>query len=159
VTRASAIRCFQPLIGKRPWRAKLGLGSFLTFEFGQRVRYGKFWHGTWHLWIYTCTWRLDGPCGLLIQSESPRALIERVVSRLTGRRLTAVEIGSRARWTRFEFEDKFVLKCMPFDQEEETRQDPADYWMFFMPLHMVLTARHGNCISIHRSDRVRGKGE
>ncbi len=155
VTRSTAVRSLQPVIGKRPWRARQGWGSFLTFEFGRRIRHGEFWHGAWHLWIYMCTWRLDGPHGALIHSESPRALIGTVLSRFTGRPLTAIEIGSRASWTRFEFDEKYQLRCMPFSREEETRHDGgADYWMLFMPHNRVLSVRPGNRISIQRSDRV-----
>jgi hypothetical protein len=154
VTRGAALRCFDPLIGKRPWRASLGWGSFLTFEFGPRVRHGEFWHGTWHLWVYMCSWCLDGPRSLLVTSESPRELIRRLVPRLTAHRLTAVEIGSRASCTTFEFGRQFCLKCTPFSREKESSRDAAEYWMLFMPRHMVLTTRPSCRISMQRSDRA-----
>jgi peptidase E len=101
-----------------------------------------------------CIWRLDGPHGALIHSESPRALIGTVLPRFTGRSLTAIEIGDWAGWTRFEFDEKYHLRCLPFSQKEEVRQDGADYWMLFMPHNKVLSVRSGNRISIQRSDRV-----
>jgi hypothetical protein len=157
LTRSAALRCFGPILGKRPWRASLGFGSFLTFEFGQRVRHERFWHDTWHLWIYMSSWRLDGPHGLLVTSDSPRELIGRVVPRLVGHPLTAVEIKPRARSTTFEFGRRFILKVTPFSVEEETSTDPADYWLFFMPRNMVLTVQPRCGISIHRSDRPRNR--
>jgi hypothetical protein len=156
-TRSAAVRCFEPILGKRAWRASLGFGSFLTFEFGKRVRHGKFWHGTRHLWIYMSSWRLDGPDGLLATSDSPRKLISRVVPRLVAHPLTAVEIKPRARCTTFEFGRQFLLKVTPFSEEEETSTDPADYWLFFMPRRMVLTFRPRCGISIQRSDRPRNR--
>jgi len=156
-TRSAALRCFEPILGKRPWRASLGFGSFLTFEFGKRVKFGGFWHGTRHLWICMSSWRLDGPDGLLATSDSPRKLISRVVPRLAAHPLTAVEIKPRARCTTFEFGRRFFLKVMPFSEEEETGTDPAEYWLFFMPRHMVLTIRPRCGISIDRSDRPRKK--
>jgi hypothetical protein len=155
VTSRAAVRCFQPLIGKKPWEAKLGWGSFLTFEFGQRVRHGKFWHGSSHLWIYMCSWRLDGPSGLLIHEESPRELIIRVIERFSGHRLSSVEIGSRGCRTTFEFDGKYVLTCVPFSREEEMSPDPAGYWMLFMPRDRVLCARPRNLLTINRSDGPR----
>ena len=155
LTRSAALRCFGPMLGKRPWRASLGFGSFLTFEFGQRVRHGEFWHGRWHLWIYMSSWRLDGPRGFLVTSDSARELIARVVPRLTAHPLTAVDIKPGARCTTFEFGQRFFLNVTPFGVEEETHPDPADYWMFFMPRHMVLTLRPRCRISIQRSDRPR----
>ncbi len=155
LTRAAALRCFGPIVGKRPWRASLGYGSFLTFEFGQRIRQGKFWHGAWHLWIYMSSWRLDGPHGLLVDSGSPRELIERVVPRLAAHPLTGVDIEQGGRRTTFEFGRRYFLKITPFSLEEEKHSDPADYWMFFMPRQMVLTVRPRCRISVERSDRPR----
>jgi hypothetical protein len=158
VTSTAARRYFDPLIGKRPWRASLGWGSFLTFEFGQRVRRGQFWHGSWHLWLYMCSWRLSDPQGRVVTSESPRVSIGRVVNRLAAHPLTGVEIERRGRCTTFEFGRKFSLRCAPFSREEEANNiDPADYWMLFMPRHMVLVARPGSRISIQRSDRAQYK--
>jgi hypothetical protein len=155
ITSSTARRYFEPLIGKRPWRTSLGWGSFLTFEFGQRVRDGKFWHGTWHLWLYMCSWRLNGPHGLVLASDSPRATVGRIVAKLAAHPLTEVEIQPRARCTTFEFGRQFLIRCAPFSQEEERNNvDPADYWMLFMPRHMVLTAGPGSRISIQRSDRA-----
>ena len=155
VTSVTARRCFDPLIGKRPWQASLGWGSFLTFEFGQRVRVGDFWHGSWHLWLYMCSWRLNGPQGLVLTSDSPRATIGRIVTKLAAHPLTDVEIEPRARRTTFEFGQQLLFRCAAFSQvEERNNVDPADYWMLFMPRHMVLTARPGSRISIQRSDRT-----
>jgi len=154
VTSSTARRCFDPLIGKRPWRASVGWGSFITFEFGQRVKHGRFWHGSWHLWLYMCSWRLSGPTGPLATSDSPRAVIDRAVTRLAGYRLTDVEIQGRARRTTFSFGQQFALRCSPFSQDEESNNiDPGDYWMLFMPRNLILAARPGSRISIQRSDR------
>lgn len=155
LTLAAALRCFDPIVGKRPWRASLGYGSFLTFEFGQRIRQGEFWHGAWHLWIYMSSWRLDGPHGLLVNSDRPRELIDRVVPRLALHPLTGIDIEQGGRRTTFEFGRQYFLEITPFSTEEERHPDPADYWMFFMPHQMVLTARPGSRMSIQRSDRPR----
>jgi hypothetical protein len=155
ITSRAALRYFQPVIGRKPWAVKLGWGSFLTFEFGQRVRQGEFWRGTWHLWIYMCTWHLDGPRGLLIHSESPRPMIARIIRRFSGYRLSTVEIGPRASWTRLEFDDKYRLTCTPFSREEEMDSDPSYYWIFFMPPHRTLSVRPRNLITINRSDEPR----
>ena len=158
VTSSTARHCFDPLIGKRPWRASLGWGSFLTFEFGQRVRVGGFWHGSWHLWLYMCSWTLNSPQGLLVSSDSPRASIGRIIASVGAHPLTNVAIERRARRTTFEFGRRFSLTCTPFSQEEEANNvDPADYWMLFMPRHMVLVVRPGSRISIQRSDRAQYK--
>ena len=158
VTSIAARRCFDPLIGKRPWQASLGWGSFLTFDFGQRVKQGQFWHGSWHLWLYMCSWSLNDGQRLIVTSDSSRLSIGRVVNRLAAHPLTGVEIKRGGRPTTFEFGRRFSLTCAPFSQEEEANNiDPADYWMLFMPRHMVLVARPGSRISIQRSDHAQYK--
>ena len=155
VTAANARHCFEPLIGRRAWRASLGWGSFLTFEFGPRVNSGGFQHGIWHLWVYMCSWRLYSKDGLIVTSNTAREFIGRIVPRLAAHPLSDVKIENRARSTTFEFGKSFSLNCTPFDrQEEANRIDPADYWMLFMPRGMVLTVRPGCQISIQRSDRA-----
>lgn len=43
------------LVGKPAWGVRLGVGSFLTIEFGHPIS-GEFIHGEWHLWLYFCDW-------------------------------------------------------------------------------------------------------
>ncbi len=155
VTPDTARGCFRPLIGKRPWRVALGWGSFLTFEFGARVKVGGFQHGAWHLWVYMCSWRLDGDRGFSLSSESPRERIRGIVSRLAAFPLSDVKMGDRARSTRFDFGNRFSLTCTRFDPHEESnRIDPSAYWMLFMPRRRVLTVQPGSRISIQRADRT-----
>jgi hypothetical protein len=149
------MRVFAPLIGKKPWRSSLGWGSFLTFEFGQQVKHGEFWHGNWHLWIYMCSWLLKDGNRLIVSSDSDRDSIGRAVAKLTAYPLNGVEIEQRARRTTFTFGQRLRLACGPFDRLEEANTvDPAEYWMFFMPRNLVLTVRPGSRISIQRSDRA-----
>jgi len=158
VTSIAARRCFDPLIGKRPWQASLGWGSFLTFDFGQRVKQGQFWHGSWHLWLYMCAWSLNDVHGQIVSADSPSVSIGRAVNRLSAHALTNVEIERRGRCTTFEFGKRFSLRCVPFGQGEEVNNiDPAEYWMLFMLRHRVLVACPGSRISIQRSDRAQYK--
>jgi hypothetical protein len=105
-----------------------------------------------------CSWRLSDPQGLVVSSERPRVSIGRVVTRLGAHPLTDVKIERRGRCTTFEFGRQFSLSCAPFGQHQEANNiDPADYWMLFMPRHMVLVARPGSRISVQRSDRAQYK--
>lgn len=149
------MRAFAPLIGRKPWRSSLGWGSFLTFEFGQRVKRGGFWHGSWHLWIYMCSWHLEDGNQLIVSSNSNRDLISRSVAKLATHPFRDVKVEQRARRTRFDFGPSMHLTCAPFDRlKEANRVDPAECWMLFMPRSLVLMARPGSRISIQRSDRA-----
>src|ERR1700694_1939517 len=54
---------FDPLLGKAPWNVQLGIGSFLTLEFGspETESFGGKTrvHGQWHLWLQDCAWRVE----------------------------------------------------------------------------------------------------
>jgi len=59
----------QPLLGKKAWRVSIGVGSFLTLDFGAKLIDEKVPgrpYGEWHLWITYCEWRLEK-----IQRSSP----------------------------------------------------------------------------------------
>lgn len=42
----------------KAWGARLGVGSFVTIEFGEEVKEqpSSKTHGEWHLWVYMATW-------------------------------------------------------------------------------------------------------
>jgi len=66
---------FHPIFGTSPWRVKLGVGSFLTFEFGPRIRANHHVHGKWHLWIYLSNWELFHRDRPLVDSDTERRVM------------------------------------------------------------------------------------
>jgi hypothetical protein len=129
---------FQPVMGQRPWRARLGHGSFLTFEFGRRIKEDHHTHGEWHLWIYQSTWVLNRNDRKLADSDSERRTIEVAVRRLEECDLTDVKFNPQASVTEFQFAD-FRLVVSPADYIDNP-DDQDDYWLFFMPDKTVLSA-------------------
>lgn len=129
---------FHSVCGTAPWRVKLGVGSFLTFEFGPRVRANHHIHGKWHLWIYLSNWKLFRRDRPLVDSDTDRRVIETAARRLEGISLTDIKFQNRGRETTFVF-GEFHLVVSPADYIEGP--DDRDYfWMFFMPDDEVLTA-------------------
>jgi hypothetical protein len=127
---------FHPVFGTSPWRVKLGVGSFLTFEFGPRIRANHHVHGKWHLWIYLSNWELFHRDRPLVDSDTERKVMETAIRRLEGTSLAAVKFQNRNRETTFVFDD-FHLVVSPADYLENP--DDRDYfWMFFMPDDRVL---------------------
>jgi hypothetical protein len=127
---------FQPVLGARPWRVKLGVGSFLTFEFGSRIKSHGHLHGQWHLWIYLSNWALFHGDRQLVDSDADRKLITISSRRLEGKPLTEIDFDPRTQKTTFLFED-FRLVVSPADYLERP-DDRDDYWIFFMPDNEVL---------------------
>lgn len=135
---------FQPLIGQKPSRARIGWGSFLTFDFGHLHTEDGHQHGDWHLWIYQCDWVLSENGNVRVNSEKRRTLIERWIRTLEKVPLTNVS-GSGGHWN-FEFGSRLHLKCEPPSDEEG---DPdSHYWMLFMPDRRVLAVGPGSRVEI-----------
>jgi hypothetical protein len=66
------------LKGQSPWGVQLGVGSFLTMEFGKPEANGSggLAHGEWHLWFYLCGWRIENENRVITGSEDERSRIE-----------------------------------------------------------------------------------
>jgi hypothetical protein len=148
-------RAFAPL-GSRPcWNVKPGLGTFLTFEFGdphlvirepvapnsavsanvqralaRRISYAR---GEWHFWIYCCAWQVfDGerPVG----DWSSKAGIRRAATFLNGQKLISAALGKRGARTEFSFDLGGRLLTKPYDRTSEQ-------WLLFEPKDRVLVWR------------------
>jgi hypothetical protein len=149
-------RAFRRIYGKPCWGVKQGLGSFLTFEFGEshvvvhepvvasrsaspRVRKAlarriAFARGQWHLWIYCCGWQVLSRGRRLAHSESSDIKIERAADFLNGQKLVRFSISSRKLQCIFEFDLGGILKTRPYDKKSEQ-------WLLYEPSKKVLLLR------------------
>jgi hypothetical protein len=143
---------FQPALRARPVRVKLGVGSFLTFEFGPRSRAYGHLRAQWRLWIYLSNWTLFHGDRRLVDSDTDRKRIAVIAHRLEEEAaLTDVRFDVQSQATTFSFED-FRLVVSPADYLD--RPDERDsYWMFFMPGNEVLAVGPSGPRLEHRSDR------
>jgi hypothetical protein len=127
-------KIIQPLMGNEAWGVKLGVGSFITMEFGAPVtKSAKYVHGEWHLWIYCCGWYLENPNHIFIGSEDPRDILKSEVTVLEGLRLENILISPIAFETNFLFSNGKVLHTFPLNFI-----DPCEYWKLFTPNGKVL---------------------
>ena len=143
---------FKPIVGQRPWRARLGTGSFLTFDFGGRVKEDRHFRGEWHLWIYQAKWRLTHGDRELANSDSERQTIEIAIRRLEnpGCELSKVKFEPRNSVTEFMF-GQFRLIVSPADYLDDP-DESDEYWLLFMPDNTVLTVGPGG-INLGPSDQ------
>src|ERR1700720_1592686 len=143
---------FGPLLHTRPWKARLGVGSFVTFEFGRRIRDHGHVHGEWHLWLYQSNWVLFHGDRRLADSDSDRHVISVSIRRLEEVTLSDVLFQPQDLKTTFVFDD-FRLVVSPADYLEDA--DKRDhYWLLFMPNNEVLTVGPGG-IQVERSETPR----
>ena len=128
------------LLGQRAWEVALGVGSFVTMEFGQPVPLTKTngsIHGEWHLWLYGCGWRLEQGESVIIASEDNRSKIEVAIQRLEGRVLQSFELLTPALDAVLTFEDDIVLRLFSLYTEE------MDSWILFTPDKVVTVGPAG----------------
>jgi hypothetical protein len=92
---------FQPVLGVQPWRVKLGVSSFLTFEFGPRIKEHGHLHGQWHLWVYLANWALFHGERQLVDCDADRKLIAISARRLEKTSLTDIDFDSGTRKKHF----------------------------------------------------------
>jgi len=140
---------FEPMLGTRPWKAKLGVGSFLTLDFGRRVKDHGHMHGEWHLWIYLSNWALLHGNRRLADSDSDRNVISVSVKRLEETSLTDLHFERERLKTTFVFGD-FRLVVSPADYLDDV--DERDYyWLLYMPSKEVLRVGPSG-IQVERSE-------
>jgi len=139
---------FEPLPQTRPWKGRLGMGSFLTFEFGRRIKNNGHVQGEWHLWIYLSSWVLLHGDRQLADSDSDRRVISVSIRRLEDVPLSDVQFDHKSFKTTFVFDD-FRLVVSPADLDDADKRD--HYWLLFMPNNEVLTAGPGG-FHVERSE-------
>jgi hypothetical protein len=152
---SNARKYFDVILGEKPWRARLGIGSFLTFDFGPRQRNNGHFVGKWRLWIYQAEWILRNREKEIVTSESERRYIALAVRRLENEPLSDVVVEPSKMRTEFRF-GSFQLLVRPatyLSREELMERD--HYWFFFMPGQRVLTFGPGDKISERSSNETR----
>lgn len=90
-------KIFEPLLGKAPWNVKLGIGSFLTMDFGtpqpETFRGKSFVHGEWHLWIMHCGWRIENEGAILAASNDDHEQLAAAIEKLRLGSLVRAEVS------------------------------------------------------------------
>lgn len=172
-------RIFRSVYGKPCWGVKDGVGSAITFEFGEphleireptqaprkssrRVREllasrSVHVHGQWHLWIWMCSWEIFQTGERVGSSRTRKKSMDRVVYSLNGQKLIRFSINRHGDECRFEFDLGGVLVTHAYTKSRPDRE--SDHWILFLPPRGVLTLRNDRTFSFHRSNRPAGAGD
>jgi hypothetical protein len=150
---------FQPIYGKYCWNVANGIGSFLTFEFGEphfkivkepsvskipknrrhAARRKVAIRGDWHLWIKYCDWSFYNNNTIIGNSESPKKELKQIALDLNGQSLCSVKVN-RSWNSIFEFDLGGCLETQPYSQKKE-ESEPEELWSLYQPSGMVFTLR------------------
>jgi hypothetical protein len=140
------------LVGQRAWGTALGVGSFLTLEFGD-VRAARpaagsraegRQHGAWHMWLYCCAWRIDGPASMIVASEDAREYIAAKVGAVDGATVVRADIQQGCT-LRLEFDTGLVLTSFAIFSSG------YEHWFVYLPDGTVITAGPGLAYSVERA--------
>src|SRR5512145_1043305 len=81
-----------PLIGQAPWSVWLGIGSFITLEFGTpQQKYDRL-VGEWNLWIQHSDWRIESLTTVIVASEDQREKIDEKIKVLEGQKIISIDV-------------------------------------------------------------------
>ena len=125
-------------IGHSPWNVSLGIGSYVTMDFGkelsvQATSTQTYVRGQWRLWIRYCCWRIEVRDRVLAGSDDPQEKLEKALKYFSQTRLTAVHLSPPAPDVALYFEPDIVLRLFPFN----FTGDHID-WYLFTPEREVL---------------------
>ncbi len=152
---------FQPVIGKLCWGVENGIGSSLTFNFGEphlqviaepfvsrskktkvvrhfarrRVKI----YGDWHLWIWSCDWRFFRNDTFIGDSDSSKRELKEIALDLEGQALVSVKVISVG-YTIFEFDLGGRLETQSYLSEND-ESEREEQWLLYQPSGMVFTFR------------------
>lgn len=139
-------RYFDPLFGQNPKRARLGYGSFLTFDFGQRLLHNHRYQFEYQLWIQNVDWRLLHNGKEIANSESKQGIMQVAVRSLESKSLQGVRHKDRE--THFIFSGNVDLACKGYSDSA----DDEYCWSLYMPGTHVLLADAAGRLHDVRSD-------
>lgn len=124
------------LLGKKPEQVKLGHGSFLTIDFGEKTEKspGKF-ESEWMIWIYCCQWEiLDDSHNISVHCEDSPEDMALVLNQLQNSPLTELKYDPESFEISLGFANGFSIKLTPNDEYYED----AEYMMIYTPDNGVL---------------------
>lgn len=126
---------FRSLTGLRAWRVSLGVGSFVTANFGSPVKdsLGST-HGEYYLWVYEGQWLLSRGTTELTNSNKSRPHMQQGIRELEGASLAAARIDASDLSLTLAFDGDLQLKVTPTGDPE------AELWMLYLPDGDVVTA-------------------
>lgn len=135
---------FKEIIGL-PTRIQLGLGSFLTLDFGKelskeyRTRKGiqTMYFGEWHFWVYMCAWRIDLKGMPIIGSSDDREEIKSRLVDLNQKKLERFTVQNTSFDAILQFESDYELKLF-----SENVVD-SEQWLLYTRENMTFVAGPG----------------
>jgi hypothetical protein len=148
----SVLELVRNLKGHSPWGVRLGVGSFLTMEFGKPEANGSgsAVHGEWHLWFYMCSWRIENEDKVIAGSEDERSRIETVLENLALGSIEKIDLVRPSLDLAMQF--SIGTKALTFSTSSAGNERQ---WMLFTPDGHCLTVYGDGSFEYSRKDEPR----
>lgn len=150
-----------PILGKPAWNVQNGIGSFLTFEFGEphlfiqeprearssasrkvKRHMTRRWirvQGAWHLWVQNGNWRAFSSGKMIGDSNSSKRILKKVAYEFDGQALIQANVTEQAQ-TIFEFDLGGKFEIFPGTPDEKL-PEMNNLWSLFELSGKVFTLR------------------
>lgn len=129
---------FARVVGLRAWAPSVGVGSFLTIEFGTpRTTSAGVAQGSFHLWVYGSTWDIRRRGDSLATSEQDRTVMIAGARILGDQRVTGYDFDPDLMRLilRFEADLELIIRALGDAEMEE--------WFLYLDDGTVITAGPG----------------
>jgi hypothetical protein len=138
-----------PLLEKKAWDVRLGVGSFITMNFGnpnpKSNKENKI-SGEWYLWVYMCGWRLEKQNQFIAGCEDSRKKLEKDVKLMEGLAIKSIEILPYFGDTTIYFDQEVILRLFAIYSQDD------EIWQLFTPDGNVLSIQTCNIWSVQPSN-------
>lgn len=131
------------IIGQRTWEPAIGVGSFITMNFGEPQKSpsgGVF--GEFHLWVYGAHWVVRHDGTVAATSDDTHAVMAEAVARFEGRVVTDAHVSIDNLALRVAFGGDLTLEAAPASDPE------MEHWMTFLPDGSVVVAGPGRELTL-----------
>lgn len=131
------------LEGLRVWRPTIGVGSFLTIEFGgRRATSTGHVQGEFHLWIYGAMWTISATDGLAANSNDSSDVMTMAAATLDGAQVksAALDPSDLRLELAFDGDRRLVTDPGPLNEMED--------WLLYLDDGCVISASPGGTLLI-----------
>lgn len=124
----------QRIKGLRVWDVQVGIGSFVTMQFGNVQRTGLTGrkYGEFLLWIYGCAWRIENQDSFIIGSADDKEIMTQISDYLNNTSVQEVVFDQSNFDTILKFTNNIQLSMFGMSSDME-------HWLLYTPERMVIS--------------------
>jgi hypothetical protein len=140
--RAVVDHGFTQVVGLRAWAPSVGVGSFLTIEFGNpRISSTGTSQGEFHLWVYGASWEIRERTRTIASSSDDHAAMVAGAQVLDGAPVRSFEFNRERMTLSLRFDPSVELAVTPLGDLE------MEEWFLYLDDGTVITVGPGETVT------------